>query len=127
MIMNRVMRRPTAPKWIVLALAAAGLLAAGAGQSLASTSSVQSLKTVTVVMRDPGCHWFAVHGKFVSKLTVKGPVALRNLDEAALKVVGPQRVSFEKVGKKMTLGKGVYRITMVGQAPDDLHLKLTVK
>jgi hypothetical protein len=32
------------------------------------------------------------------------------------------------VGAKLTLkAKGVYRITMVKQAPDDNHLKLTIK
>lgn len=111
----------------VLALAAAALLAAGTGQALAATSSAHSLKTVTVVMRDPGCHLFAVHGTFVKKLSVKGPVALKNLDEAALKVVGPKGVVFDKVGKKITLAKGSYEITMVGQAPDDYHLRLIVR
>jgi hypothetical protein len=31
------------------------------------------------------------------------------------------------VGKTLLLGKGTYAITMVGQAPDDNHLKLVVR
>ena len=53
---------------------------------------------------------------------------LTNLDEAALKIKGPGGTRTEKVGAKLTLrAKGVYRITMVHQAPDDNHLKLTIK
>jgi hypothetical protein len=55
-------------------------------------------------------------------------VALLNLDEAALIVKGPGGTRTARVGAKLTLqAKGVYRITMVKQAPDDNHLKLTIK
>jgi hypothetical protein len=85
------------------------------------------MRTVTVVMKDPGCHWFSVGGKFTTKLTVTGPVALANFDENALKVAGATGTKLDPVGKKITLARGIYRITMVGQAPDDNHLKLVVK
>jgi len=39
-------------------------------------------------MHDPGCHWFAAGSALKTTLSVKGPVKLRNLDEAALKVAG---------------------------------------
>jgi hypothetical protein len=104
----------------------AGLFALAAGQAVA-VSQHGSAKTVTVVMHDPGCHWFSVGGKFLTKLTVTGPVSLANYDEAALKVAGPTGVKRAPVGKKISLGRGIYKITMVGQASDDNTLKLTVK
>ena len=104
----------------------ASLFALAAGQAVAS-SQHSSLKTVTVVMHDPGCHWFSVGGKYLTKLTVTGPVALANYDEAALKVVGPTGVKRAPVGKKISLGRGIYKITMVGQAADDNTLRLTVR
>ena len=61
-----------------------------------------------------------------TKLSVKGPVKLRNLDEAALKVAGAKGAKLDGVGKELVLARGVYHITMVGQAPDDNHLKLVV-
>ena len=51
---------------------------------------------------------------------------LRSSYEATLKVVGPHGTKFDGVGKQLRLGHGVYRITMVGQAPDDNHLTLKV-
>jgi len=42
--------------------------------------------TVKVVMRDPGCHWFAVGAHFKTKLAVTGTAKLSNLDEATLKI-----------------------------------------
>jgi hypothetical protein len=108
-------------------IAAVGvLLACTAGQAVGATRQAHALKTVTVVMHDPGCHWFSTAGKFTTKLTVHGPVALANLDEAALKVAGPKGVQFDRVGQKLVLSPGVYRVTMVGQASDDNHLKLVV-
>ena len=98
----------------------------GVGQAAGSTRSASAVKTVKIVMHDPGCHWFAVGAKYSRTLTVKGPIALANYDEAALKVVGPGGVKHDGVGKKLILARGSYRITMVGQAPDDNHLKLVV-
>jgi hypothetical protein len=94
---------------------------------LAASASAQRSTTVTVVMKDPGCHWFSANGKFTTKLAVAGPVSLFNVDEAALKVAGPHGVKLDGVGKKLALAKGTYHITMVGQAPDDNHLLLVVR
>ena len=108
-----------------LLLVTASLLGLGASQAFAQTPKAS--KTVTVVMRDPGCHWFAVNGKFLKTLTVSGPVRLANFDERALLISGRSGVTHAPVGKQITLGSGVYHITMVKQAPDDNHLKLVVK
>ena len=115
-------------KTFTLALGAAALLAAGGTQAFAQSAHKQTTnaKTVTVVMHDPGCHWFAVGKAFKTSLAVKGPVVLRNVDEAALRVVGPHGTKLDPVGKELRLGHGLYRITMVGQAPDDNHLTLDV-
>jgi len=102
---------------------AAALAAALAGTGSAATTA----KTVTVAMHDPGCHWFLVGGTYKKSLTVSGPISLVNFDEAALKVVGPAGLKLDPVGKKLTLGRGVYHITMVKQAADDNHLLLTVR
>jgi hypothetical protein len=89
--------------------------------------------TLIVAMHDPGCHWFYVSGgpnarKYVKTVTRTGPVTLVNLDEAALIIKGPGGTKTEPVGAKLTLkAKGLYKITMVKQAPDDNHLKLTLK
>src|SRR5271169_2420850 len=117
-------------KTFVLFLSAAALLAFGASQALARTSTPATkavTKTVTVAMHDPGCHWFAVNGKFLKTLTVTGPVKLANFDEATLLVAGSKGVKRDPVGKLISLTAGHYRITMVGQAPDDNHLKLVVR
>ena len=86
-----------------------------------------------VAMHDPGCHWFyggggPDHRKYSKTAVRTGPVKLVNLDEAALIIKGPGGTKHEKVGATLTLkAKGVYKITMVKQAPDDNHLKLTIK
>ena len=112
------------------------LLAAVAGVLLAAPaagSTTTSAKKLIVAMRDPGCHWFYTGGgpsnRHYSKTVVRnGPVALLNLDEAALIVKGPGGVRHDKVGATLVLkAKGIYKITMVKQAPDDNHLKLTIK
>lgn len=96
------------------------------------TAAAASTKLV-VAMRDPGCHWFYLgggpnHRKYAKTVTRTGPVTLVNLDEAALIIKGPGGTRHEQVGAKLTLkAKGIYRITMVKQAPDDNHLKLTIK
>ena len=51
---------------------------------------------------------------------------LPNLDEAALEVAGHAGTKLDAVGKQLVLARGGYHITMVGQAPDDNHLKLVV-
>jgi nitrous oxidase accessory protein NosD len=111
-------------KALTLTIAAMALLALGATQALARPS--QAAKTVTIVMHDPGCHWFSVGSAYKTTLSVKGPIELRNLDEATLKVAGHGGTKLDRVGKQLALGRGVYHITMVGQAPDDNHLKLVV-
>lgn len=88
--------------------------------------------TLIVAMRDPGCHWFetggAAHHKYATTVVRTGPVTLVNHDEAALKIKGPGGTKLDRLGAKVTLSaKGSYAITMVGQAPDDNHLKLTIK
>jgi hypothetical protein len=89
--------------------------------------------TLIVAMKDPGCHWFYTGGgpdarKYTKTLVRTGPVTLLNLDEAALIIKGPGGTKKEAVGAKLTLkAKGVYKITMVKQAPDDNTLKLTIK
>ncbi len=83
---------------------------------------------LVVAMKDPGCHWFLVNGKYVKSAAQSGPVTLLNRDEAALKVKGPSGTKIDRVGAKLTLvAKGTYRITMVGQHPDDNTLTLKVK
>ncbi len=106
-------------------LAILAALSAGAVLLVASQAAA-SPRTVTVVMHDPGCHWFAVGGTFTRSLSVKGPVGLANLDENTLRVTGRTGTLLDRVGKKIVLARGTYRITMVGQAPDDNHLKLVV-
>src|SRR6478735_8893090 len=97
------------------------------GLMLAAPAAAAPAKLV-VAMHDPGCHWFAVGGTYTKTVVRHGSVMLVNYDEAALKVKGPGGTRIEHVGGKLTLrAKGVYRITMVGQAPDDNHLKLTIK
>jgi hypothetical protein len=85
-----------------------------------------SVSAVKVVMRDPGCHWFAVGANFKTKLGVSGTAKLSNLDEAALRIKGAGSVKRVNVGRTAALGRGAYTITMVGQKPDDNTLHLTV-
>jgi hypothetical protein len=96
------------------------------GQALGGPQHAGAPTTVTVAMHDPGCHWFSSDGKFTKTLAVKGPVELANFDEATLKVRGQSGIRLDRVGKKIALSRGSYRITMVGQAPDDNTLKLVV-
>jgi hypothetical protein len=103
-----------------------------AGLMLAAPAAAAPAKLI-VAMHDPGCHWFYVgggpnHRQYTRTVSRTGPVTLLNLDEAALKVTGPGGTKIERVGATLTLSaKGAYTITMVGQAPDDNHLKLTIK
>ena len=82
---------------------------------------------VNVVMRDPGCHWFAVGSRFKTKLAVPGTAKLTNLDEAALNIAGAGPARHVNVGRSLALAKGAYTITMLGQKPDDNTLHLTVR
>jgi hypothetical protein len=101
---------------------------AGGGTSQPSAAAVAApaTRTVTVAMHDPGCHWLQIGRSYKKSLAVSGPVNLRNTDEAALKVAGSSGVQSDQVGQQVYLAPGSYRITMVGQAPDDNTLHLTV-
>jgi hypothetical protein len=123
-------------KLIFTAIAGLTLLTASlmlAATAAARPASAAKASTLIVAMRDPGCHWFYLsggpnHRKYTKTVARKGPVKLLNLDEAALIIKGPGGTRHDKVGAKLTLkAKGVYKITMVKQAPDDNHLKLTIK
>src|SRR5947209_18903947 len=80
-------REDTTMKKLALSISIVVLLSVGAGKALGKTSHITGTK-VTVVMKDPGCHWFSVAGKLKTKLAVAGPARLFNVDEAALKIVG---------------------------------------
>jgi hypothetical protein len=103
-----------------------------AASAAAGTTATSGATKLIVAMKDPGCHWFYIgggpnHRKYAKTVTRTGPVTLVNLDEATLIIKGPGGTRHEKVGTKLTLkAKGVYKITMVKQAPDDNHLKLTI-
>jgi hypothetical protein len=99
----------------------------GAGQGLATAAHRTAPKTLNVVMHDPGCHWFQVHGKFAKSATVTGSVRLVDRDEAALKVASSHGMRRIPVGKSIVVDRGSYVIMMVGQAVDDNYLKLTVR
>lgn len=105
-------------KFLVFAIATLALAApAAAGKA-----------PLVVAMHEPGCHSFLVGGKYVKSVTRTGPVTLLNQDEAALVIKGPGGTRHQRVGAKLTLkAPGTYRITMVKQAPDDNHLKLTIR
>lgn len=105
-------------KLILTAIAALGLaLPAAAANS-----------TLVVGMRDPGCHWFQVGGKYTKSVVRHGAVTLVNRDMAPLRIKGPSGTKIEPVlGKLKLQAKGTYRITMVHQAPDDNHLVLKIK
>jgi hypothetical protein len=112
---------------LLFAIAGVAVAAAGAFGTMGASAHPVAPKTVVVAMRDPGCHWFLVGKSYRTKRTVDGPVSLVNYDEAALRVVGPSGTKIDKLGQRLLLTRGTYRITMVGQAPDDNHLKLFVR
>jgi len=103
-----------------------------AGPAAARPTSAAHPTKLIVAMRDPGCHWFYLgggpsHRKYAKTAVRSGPVRLIDLDEGALIVKGPGGTKHLKVGATLTLrAKGIYRITMVKQAPDDNHLRLTI-
>jgi hypothetical protein len=93
--------------------------------ALAFAVPASAAPVVPIVMKDPGCHWFSVHGKFATHYVAHGAVSVQNLDQAALRFVGPGGTHVLAVGKTIGLKtKGTYHITMVGQAKDDNHLVL---
>ena len=112
---------------ILLPFCLALALAIGGSQALAAHQSASKLTKVTIAMHDPGCHSFLAGGKYLKTLSVNGPASLLNTDEAALIVAGNHSTKTVKVGKTIVLAHGVYHITMVKQAPDDNHLRLTVR
>jgi hypothetical protein len=105
-------------------LAAFAVVVAGLAGGAARAATVPSLP---IAMHDPGCHSFFMDGKFTQVARVNGSVKLLNEDEATLKVAGANGVQRIPVGKSLVVGAGSYTITMVGQAPDDNHLKLIVR
>ena len=109
-------------KRISTLFAIAGLAAAFGGSATAAGPT-----PVTIAMKDPGCHWFLVAGKYKTHLTVAGPASVLNLDEDTVRIVSAKGAQLEKVGRHVVLKAGTYRITMVGQASDDNHLLLVVK
>lgn len=111
---------------LLTAVALAALLFGG-GQALAARSSHQPIRTLKVVMHDPGCHWFQIHGKLVATASVAGPIRLQDFDEAALRVDSRTRSRLVPMGKSIVLTRGRYVVMMVGQAVDDNYLKLTVR
>lgn len=111
---------------LAAALAAGSLILAAAPAS--ATRAKTTPTPITVVMHDPGCHWFSVNGTLKRTLTVKGPAVLTNLDIATLEIVGgPSGMRADKIGKQLTIPRGSYKIVMVGQARDDNVLTLLVK
>lgn len=111
----------------IFAAAAIGLASTAAGQAGAASSRTAAPKTLRVVMRDPGCHWFAVGHGFARHDTASGRVRILNQDIATLKAKSSTATTRIPVGHSVVLNRGHYVITMVGQAPDDNHLKLTVR
>jgi hypothetical protein len=107
-------------------LLTAGLMVAGSQAFAQTTNRAKTPRTLKVVMHDPGCHSFLLGGRFKTAATLTGPVKVANLDEATLIVTGHGATTKIPVGKTTLVSRGHYVITMVGQAPDDNHLKLTV-
>lgn len=108
-------------------LALAGLVAA-ASPAASAPATASRLRVVPIVMKDPGCHWFRVAGKDSIRLTVNGPTAFRNLDEATVTFTGNHYFQRVAVHKTLVIAKaGVYRIKMVGQHHGDNILVLTVR
>lgn len=116
-----------------LSLLAVGIAAvicvgiASTGPASAAKSHQRATTTLNIVMHDPGCHWFKIGGKFTKRATAAGPVRLANYDEATLKVSSQGGLRHIPVNKSIVVGHGSYTITMVHQAVDDNHLKLTVR
>jgi hypothetical protein len=97
--------------------------------ALAVASGASARPTgVMVMMHEPGCHSFFVNGKYMKKLTVRGPAKVFNYDEDAIIVRGNGVRMRDRVGKYVLVrSPGVYKITMVKQEAMDYTLTLTVK
>jgi hypothetical protein len=99
-----------------------------AALGLAVPATAAGTSQLVVAMRDPGCHWFKVGGKYTKSVVRHGTVVLVNRDMAALRIKGPGGTKLDPVlGKVRLHTRGTYRITMVHQAPDDNHLVLTIR
>jgi hypothetical protein len=107
-------------------LAAVAYIAKEGGPSTPVAPATAQAAEVNVAMHDPGCHWFQTNQGMKKDLTVTGTANLRNSDEAALVVKAPSGQQKVPVGGDVQLPAGNYTITMVGQAPDDNTLHLTV-
>jgi hypothetical protein len=105
----------------------AALALAGGQAAVAATAHHSATRTLVVAMSDPGCHWFAIHGKFTTTASVAGPVRLKNMDEKALKIASRSKLRLITVGHALILPRGNYVVMMVGQAVDDNYLRLTVR
>ncbi|MGZ8716201.1 MAG: hypothetical protein ACXWYO_03735 [Gaiellaceae bacterium] len=102
-------------------------VATGSSAAPASAAAAKQ-RVVSIVMADPGCHWFSVAGKNKARLVVNSTTAFKNLDEDALVFTGKNYLRRVAVGKNLAIAKpGVYHIKMVGQHPDDNNLVLVVK
>ncbi|HUZ14925.1 MAG TPA: hypothetical protein VMU72_01955 [Gaiellaceae bacterium] len=112
----------------IVIIAAAAALAVSAAAAPASKHHAVKTTKLTIVMHDPGCHWFAAGKGYAKTASVKGIALVRNIDEAAMIFKGPAGYHAHlPVGKSLKITKpGVYHITMVKQAPDDNHLVLRV-
>jgi hypothetical protein len=111
----------------VLVVSVLAALALGGGQALAAGTHHAETRTLTVVMHDPGCHSFSIHGKLTTKASVPGPIRLKDLDENTLKIASRTKLRLVHVGKSIRLSRDHYVLMMVGQAVDDNYLKLTVR
>jgi hypothetical protein len=112
----------------ILAIAAMCMIAIATSQALAARPyHAHATTKLVVAMHEPGCHWFLIHGKYTKSATAVGSVRLVNIDEKALNVSSGHASKLIPVGKSLVFGRGHYVVTMVHQAPDDNHLKLTVR
>ena len=117
-------------KTTLISFAVAATICAGAfgtGRALATTTHQSRTKTLQIVMHDPGCHWFKIHGKFTKTASVTSSVRLVNYDVATLKVASRHGMRHIRIGKSIVVDRGNYVIMMAGQAPDDNYLNLTVR
>jgi hypothetical protein len=114
---------------IVVIAAAAALAVTALAAPAAKQAQARRVHKLTIVMHDPGCHWFAVRHGFKKSVSVRGIAVVKNIDEAALIFKTPtgHRAKLP-VGKSFTIKKpGLYHITMFHQAPDDNHLLLRIR